>query len=637
MVLYRVTIQVPLGCGIAGFAGLTDRGLLRKMLDVQKHRGPDSTGTFFDAKVGLGIDRLSIIDLKTGDQPIHNEDETVWVTFNGEIYNYLELRSELEGLGHRFYTNSDTETVVHGYEQWHQDCPSHFRGMFAFVIWDANAQLLFGARDRFGKKPFYYAKRGDVFLFSSEMKGLLQYDALKQELNHEAMDYFFTYFYIPSPLTIFNGINKLPPAHSFTYKDGAVSVSRYWDMKFKPIPQTEDDVVEKLYALVSAATKLRLRSDVPLGSFLSGGIDSGIVTAIMKAILGSVTTVTVGFQEDDEHIRYGRIVADFLKTEHEEMVVEAESAEILPKLIWQFDEPFADPSFVPTYYVSELTRKKVKVALTGDGGDEMFMGYPFLKDPQIFGLYNAMPRWLRRAGLRLATRLPGGGEFKRMAGQALEKDYGDQDFVGRYLLRMVVFTPDSLKTLYSKEESGRQIAPTLDFLRNECDSCASKDPLDAVSYATVKGYLSEMILTKVDRMGSSVSLEPRSPLLDYELAEFAGTIPSELKYRGQTTKYVLKKMALKKNLLPKTVVQRRKVGFGPPVSQWMGGEWKALSAQAIEKASGSGLFDKAYLHSLLRDSQLNSSKLFGLVVFTLWYAQFVEHAGNGPMSLNKLL
>jgi asparagine synthase (glutamine-hydrolysing) len=626
-----------LGCGIAGFAGLSDKGLLRRMLDVQKHRGPDSTGTFLDAGVGLGIDRLSIIDLKTGDQPIHNEDETVWVTFNGEIYNYLELRSELEALGHRFYTNGDTETIVHAYEQWHQDCPSHFRGMFSFMIWDANEKLLFGARDRFGKKPFYYSKCGDAFVFSSEMKGLLQYEALKQDLDHEAMDYFFTYFYIPSPLTIFQAINKLPPAHSITYKDGVVSVSRYWDMQFLPRPQSEDEVIEKIYALISTATKLRLRSDVPLGTFLSGGIDSGIVTAITKAILGSVKTVTVGFQENDEHIRYGRVVADYLKTEHEELVVEAESAEILPKLVWHFDEPFADPSFVPTYYVSLLTRQKVKVALTGDGGDELFMGYPFLKDPRIFGLYSAMPTWLRRGGLRLARRLPGGSEFKRMAGQALEKNYGDQDFFGRYMLRMVVFTPESLRKFYSKEESARGITPTLTFLQKQREGCLSKDPLDVVDYATVKSYLSEMILTKVDRMSSAVSLEPRSPLLDHELAEYSATIPSELKYRGQTTKYVLKKMALNKNLLPKAVIERKKVGFGPPVSRWMGGEWKDLSAQVVEKASGLGLFEKGSLQKLLIDAQLNSSKIFGLVIFTLWYAQFVEHPGSAPLSLNRLL
>jgi asparagine synthase (glutamine-hydrolysing) len=284
-----------------------------------------------------------------------------------------------------------------------------------------------------------------------------------------------------------------------------------------------------------------------------------------------------------------------------------------------------------------MTRRKVKVALTGDGGDEMFMGYPFLKDPKIFPLYNLMPTWLRIAGLRLAIRLPGGGEFKRMAGHALEKNYGEQDFVGRYVLRMVVFTPDSLRKFYSKEESARGVTPTLSFLRNQCDSCLSRDPLDVADYATIKGYLSEMILTKVDRMSSAVSLEPRSPLLDHELAEYSGTIPSELKYRGHTTKYVLKRMALKKNLLPKAVVERKKVGFGLPVSQWMGGEWKDLAVQAVEKASGLGIFDKDNLQNLLRDSQLNSSKLFGLVVFTLWYAQFVEHPGIAPLPLNRLL
>jgi len=630
-----------LPCGIAGFVGLSDKQLLERMLEVERHRGPDSTGTFLDANVGMGTDRLSIIDLEKGDQPIHNEDGTVWITFNGEVYNYIELRSSLERSGHRFYTASDTETVVHAYEEWGASCLARMRGMFAFAIWDANKKLLFCARDRFGKKPFYYALVGKQLLFGSELKTILQYGEFKREVDRNAMDHFFTYFYIPSPLTIFKGAYKLPPGHFLTYDASGLKVQQYWDMRFAPEQIDEGAAVEEIYRIISEAVRIRLRSDVPLGSFLSGGIDSSVVTSIMTKVSSQpVKTVTIGFEEEDEHIRYGRMVAEYLKiADPKEHIVEASTAEILPRLIWHFDEPFADSSFIPTYYLSEVMRREVKVSLSGDGGDEMFMGYPFLKDQPIYGIYSSLPKPLRKMGLKTILRLSREGEMKTMARHALEKRYDEQDYFGRYVMRTVVFTPETLSKLYGEKSADAPSRhPTLEFVRSNIDRYSSGDPLDAVNYATVKGYLSEMILTKVDRMSMAASLEARSPLLDQELAEYVGRLPSSLKYRGNETKYILKKMALEKELVPREVVERKKAGFGPPMDRWLGGEWQELTGQVLDKAAKVGFFDAAYLRRLGADPRGNASKIFGLTVFTLWHSQYIENPErNGPVRLESLI
>jgi len=617
--------------------GLSDKELLRAMVEAQAHRGPDSSGFFLDASVGLGTDRLSIIDIEKGDQPIHNEDETLWITYNGEVYNYVELKAELEPRGHRFYTNGDTETVLHAYEEWGEEFLARLRGMFAFAIWDSKKKTLLLARDRFGKKPLYYTSTSNAFLFSSELKGILQFEGLKRELSREAMDFFFTYFYIPSPLTIFKGIHKLPPGHYLVKDEDGVRVRQYWDMRFNPSQQTEERVIDRLFDILTESVRIRLRSDVPLGSFLSGGIDSSIVTAIMRKNTDAVKTVTVGFEDEDEHIRYGRIVSNYLDTDHKEYVVDAGSMSILPELIWHFDEPFADSSFIPTYYVSKMMRREVKVALTGDGGDEMFMGYPFLKDQGIYRLYKSLPQGVRRAGLRLIVKLPRKTRARKMASHALEKNYGEQDFFGRYIMRMVVFAPQTLPFLYSDSALASGVHPTLGFLERAIDQYRNDDPLDAVNYATIKGYLSEMILTKVDRMGMAVSLEPRCPLLDHELAEYVGTLPSSMKYNGGTTKYVLKKLAIRKELLPRDVISRKKLGFGPPVDRWLGSDWHGFSEQVVEKAGRTGLFNEDFLSKLLRDRYVNSAKIFGLTVFTLWHAQYVENQATKPMNIRRLV
>ena len=625
-------------CGIGGFVGLSDRDLLKRMMDVQRHRGPDSTGYYVDSSVGLGIDRLSIIDLKKGDQPIHNEDGSVWIVFNGEIYNYVELRQKLEGEGHRFYTDSDTETIVHAYETWGFSCLDQLRGMFAFAIWDSKKKLLFAARDRLGKKPLFYSLVGKELFFSSEMKGILQCPQVPRGIDYDAMDHFFTYGYIPSPMTIFASVRKLPPGHYLVFDCSEVAVTRYWDPTFPGGGADESAAVEKLYQILTEAVRIRLRSDVPLGAFLSGGIDSSVVTSVMSKLSADpIRTVTIGFEEDDSHVVFSRLVANYLGTAHKEYLVKPDSAEVLPKLLWHFDEPFADASFIPTFYLSEAMRKEATVALSGDGGDEVFMGYSFLKDQPIYDLYRSVPKPMRRLGLKLLVSA-GRGESKKMAAHALEKDYGDQDFKGRYVLRMAVFTPRSLGRLYS-DEFARSHPPTdtLSYLESMMDSCGTNDPLEATAYATFKGYLSEMILTKVDRMSMAVSLEARAPLLDHVLVEYANSLPSGLKYHGDTTKYILKVMALKKNLVPKEVVFRKKVGFGPPVEAWLGKEWGDIADQALDKASRLPILRKSYLSGLLADKKLNASKIFAITIFTLWHSMYVERGGDGSAPLDKLI
>ena len=628
-----------MGCGICGFVGLSDKGLLRSMCEAIRHRGPDDTDFFLDENVGLGIDRLKIIDLVSGDQPIHNEDETIWVVFNGEIYNYIEMKTALEARGHRFYTQSDTECIVHAYEEWGDDCVNHFRGMFAFALWDSVRKRLYMARDRFGKKPLYYAIANGVFLFGSELKTILQYEEVPRNLDRDAIDFYFTFMYIPSPLSIFKEIRKLPPATYGVFEGGRLAVNRYWDYSLNPDSSlTEDALVDMLFESMRDAVRVRMRSDVPLGAFLSGGIDSSTVVALMSRLSDQpVKTVSIGFENETSELGFARTVADFLKTDHHEFTVTPDAFELLPNLVWHFDEPFADHSMIPTYYLSRVTRGEATVALSGDGGDELFMGYPYLLDPPSYSIYSKIPSFIRRPVLRFVTALPGDRQFKRMANHAYEKDYGAQPFDERYVMRVSMYDAGGLEKLYSRKggtthDSGGPYAYMLDLIRN----CKSKDPIDAVDYATIRAYLEEDILVKVDRMSMAVSLEVRCPLLDQELADLVARVPSRLKMNGRETKYIFKKMAVKKGLIPSEIALRKKQGFGAPIESWMQKEWKERVPQILDPVVTSGytgLFDGGAVKSLLDDPYLNSSKLFALVTFVLWYKMYVEEARvNAPPS-----
>jgi asparagine synthase (glutamine-hydrolysing) len=633
-----------MGCGICGFVGLSDKPLLKSMCEAIRHRGPDQTDYFIDNSVGLGIDRLKIIDLSTGDQPIHNEDGSIWVVFNGEIYNYQELRAELERLGHRFYTSSDTETLVHAYETWGPDCVNHLRGMFAFAIWDSNKKKLFLARDRFGKKPLYYAQADGVFLFASELKSILRYKGLSRALDYEAIDYFFTYMYVPSPLSIFKTVRKLLPGSYAIYENGELTMTKYWDFTPRPDKSLNEEVaMEMLYNSIREAVRMRMRSDVPLGAFLSGGIDSSTVVALMSRLSDQpVKTMSIGFDDGVSETGYARQVADFLKTDHHEYTVTPDAYKILPKLVWHFDEPFADHSMIPTYYLSQVTRKEVTVALSGDGGDEIFMGYQFLLDPASYSLYSKVPGLLRKPALKMMLSLPVDKQFKRMAKHAYEKDYGVQSSGDRYTMRVSLHDPVGLRSLYSQSHlKVHEPANTYSYLQNLVKGCPGGDDLDAIDYATIKSYLEEDILVKVDRMSMAVSLEVRCPLLDQELASLVERIPSHLKMNGRDTKYIFKKMVVRKGLIPREIAMRKKQGFGAPIEAWMKGEWKEMVSQVLDPLvtkNYTGLFDADHVRSLAAEPYLNSNKLFSLITFVLWHRMYVDgEKMNNPSSSAELL
>jgi asparagine synthase (glutamine-hydrolysing) len=609
------------------------------MCEAIRHRGPDDTDFFLDGNVGLGIDRLKIIDLVSGDQPIHNEDESVWVVFNGEIYNYKELKPELQARGHRFYTESDTECIVHAYEEWGDDCVSHFRGMFAFGLWDSIRKRLYVARDRFGKKPLYYAHLGNVFLFASELKSILQYKDLKRDIDYDAVDLFFTYMYVPSPHSIFREIRKLPPGCYAVFHGDELSITQYWD--YSPNPDSsltdEDAVVELLYKAIEDAVRVRMRSDVPLGAFLSGGIDSSTIVSFMSRLSDQpVKSVSIGFEGGTSETPHSRKVAEFLSTDHREYIVSPEAFKILPKLVWHFDEPFADHSMIPTYYLSQVTRREVTVALSGDGGDELFMGYPFLLDPRAYSLYSKIPPSLRRPALGTLLALPINSQAKRMAKHAYEKGYANQPYDERFTMRVTLHDSQGLRNLYSKEHLSRHgVGDAYGYYLKLMSGCtSSKDPLDIVDYATIRGYLEEDILVKVDRMSMAVSLEARCPLLDQGLASLVEKIPSSLKIKGRETKYIFKKMAVKKGLIPREIAMRKKQGFGAPIESWMQKEWKEVVPQMLDPivAKGyTGIFDREAVRSLMEDPYVNSSKLFALITFVLWYRIYVDEGRvDGP-------
>jgi asparagine synthase (glutamine-hydrolysing) len=612
------------------------------MCEAIRYRGPDDTGYFLDRNVGLGIDRLKIIDLNKGNQPIHNESGTVWTVFNGEIYNYGGLRLELEARGHRFYTDSDTETIVHSYEEWGDDCVNYFRGMFALAIWDGDRNRLYLARDRFGKKPLYYAMVGGVLLFGSELKSILQYDQVERKMDREALDYFLSFGYVPAPMTIFDGIFKLPAGHYAVLEEGKLLKQRYWDIAFAPDEAlTEDSVIDLLYNSLEDAVKVRLKSEVPLGAFLSGGIDSSTVVSMMSRLSpNTVKTVSIGFDEKNSELPYSRAVADDLGTDHHEFVVTPEAHEILPRLIWHFDEPFSDTSLIPTYYLSEVARREVTVSLSGDGGDELFMGYPFLADPASFGLYGKVPKPVRSAALRAIKSIPIDTQYKRMANHAYEKGYGDQLYDERYAMRMSMYDREGLSKLYSREALAEHSpVDTYSHIRNLASSSGSADEVSALDYATIHSYLEDDILVKVDRMSMAVSLEVRCPLLDQELATLVGRIPSNLKMRGKTTKYIMKKMVVRKGLLPASIANRRKQGFGAPVESWMQKEWREVVAQGLDPLLSGRIrtIDASEIRKLMSDPYLNSNKLFALIVFVIWHGIYMEQSTPIVGSVDKFV
>jgi asparagine synthase (glutamine-hydrolysing) len=627
-------------CGIAGKFNFDpqhpiDRDRLTAMTTVVAHRGPDSDGFHVGAGIGLGFRRLSIIDLSTGDQPLANEDGTIWVIFNGEIYNFTDLRSELEGFGHRFRTHTDTEVIVHAYEQWGDRAVDRFRGMFGFALWDEPRRRLLLVRDRLGIKPIYYSTTASGVTFGSEIKSLLEDPDVSRAWSPEALDAYLALQYVPCPRTMYSEIWKLPPGHQLVAENGRVAVRRYWDLTFTGDGDSgrEQAYLDELDALVSESVRLRLLADVPLGAFLSGGIDSSVVVAAMvEQSASGVLTTSVGFDEGGfNELEYARTVATHLGTEAFEKIVQPDIVDLLPKLAWHFDEPFADSSAVPTYYVSKAARERVTVALSGDGGDELWAGYARHRVEQWEATAR---RWLgpiggRVAGL-LASRVPlnvkGARSLRHLAlspadACARKHAYG-------------LFDGDSRDTMYARDFilTVRDSDPFAGF-RAAYDACPSRDPLDRALYVDVKTYLVDDILTKVDRMSMAVSLEARVPLLDHKLLEFGATVPTSLKLKNGQSKYLLRRLLEKR--VPKSIIDRPKHGFEAPIGEWLRGPLAPMvDALLLDgRFKGRGIFDDRSVSRLWTEHRDGTAdhrhRLWSLVMLELWFREFADDAGHG--------
>src|SRR5436305_3239170 len=556
-------------CGIAGIVNKdgapVDRELLTRMNEAIRHRGPDDDGFYFSDGVGLAMRRLSIIDLAHGQQPIHNQDQTAWIVFNGEIYNYRELRAQLESLGHKFYTDSDTEAIIHAYDQYGTDCPKYLRGMFAFAIWDKRTKSLFLARDRVGKKPLLYAQVNGQLVFGSEFSALLEHPAVSRDVDFEALHYYLAFICVPAPLTAYRAIRKLEPGHSLLWRNGEVKIERYWQLDFsRKIDISEAEAGERVVNLLRDAVKVRLMSEVPLGAFLSGGIDSSAVVALMaQESSEQIKTFSIGFDEKDfSELHHARRVAEHVGADHHEFVVRPDAMEILPTLVEHYGEPFADSSAIPSYYVSRETRRYVTVALNGDGGDECFAGYQRYAAMNIAQKYANLPAALRERVIAPVIGVLPGFEARQNPLRKAKRFVASASRppVERYLRWISAFDEDAKQNLYSDDFRNQTASfRTARFLEPWFAKANGAGIVDASLLTDTMTYLPNDLLVKMDIASMTVSLEARSPFLDHHLMEFAASLPEKLKLRRLTTKYLLKRVL--KKLVHEENLTRRKMGF----------------------------------------------------------------------------
>src|SRR5215471_15399267 len=539
-------------CGITGYVrrdgAPVDRELLGRMNEAIHHRGPDEDGFYLSDGVGLAMRRLAIIDLKSGQQPIHNADRTAWIVFNGEIYNYRELRKQLESLGHRFYTDSDTEAIVHAYDEYGTDCPRYLRGMFALAIWDRRDKSLFLARDRVGKKPLLYAQVNGQLVFGSEFMPLLQHPDVSRDVNYEAIHHYLSFICVPAPLTAYQQIRKLEPGHSLRWKNGEIELNRYWQIDFSnKISISEEDAGDRVVDLLREAVRVRLMSEVPLGAFLSGGIDSSAVVALMaQESSEKVKTFSIGFEEEDfSELHHARRIAEYVGSDHHEFIVRPDAMEILPTLVEHYGEPYADSSAIPSYYVSRETRKHVTVALNGDGGDECFAGYERYAAMNVAQRYvKLLPSAIRNGVVKkLADTLPQVQSRKNPLRKMQRfAAVASQAPVQRYFRWVTAFDDQTRQNLYSDKFRDEMAAfSTIGFLERWFATANGAGIVDAALLTDSMTYLPNDLLVKMDIASMAVSLEARSPFLDHHVMEYAASLPEKLKLRRLTTKHLLKR------------------------------------------------------------------------------------------------
>jgi len=622
-------------CGIAGAVSTTRESnitetLVRHMCDQIVHRGPDDEGIFVEDGAGLGMRRLSIIDLSGGHQPVFNEDRTAWVVFNGEIYNFPDLRRELESRGHRFYTKTDTEVIIHLYEEMGAECVQKLRGMFALAIYDKVKRKLILARDRLGKKPLHYASSGGKLYFASEIKSILAVAPELAEVNSQGLLEYLYFGYVPDPITAFTGIHKVPPGHLLEFSAGETRVRQYWDVPEYGAhpPKSEEDCLEELEHRLFEATRIRLISDVPLGAFLSGGTDSSTIVALMaRASSMPVKTFSIGFKKDDfNEAEHARVVARKFGTDHHEMILEPDVVQTVEHLTSSLEEPFGDSSMLPTYYVSQMARQHVTVALSGDGGDELFAGYERYAIHTDRQIYETVPAWARRFYReRVFPRLPKtmrGRKFSYNVSLPSRERYVDGlSFIPAFERDFPLLSDGFRDILRGSEDPGNA-------LRRAFAQAPAHDAMSEILYVDTKTYLVGDILTKVDRMSMLNSLEVRVPLLDHEFVEWAAGLPAEWKLRGKHKKYILRRLAERVGV-PREVLYRKKQGFSLPLVHWMRNELKEMLMVLLEpRTLERGYFDPAGVRRLMNDHLYGgrefSARLWRLLMFELWHRNFLE-------------
>ncbi|MCX5679749.1 MAG: asparagine synthase (glutamine-hydrolyzing) [Candidatus Omnitrophica bacterium] len=631
-------------CGIVGIYNFkrddpVDSGLIRKMCSVLNHRGPDDEGIFCKEPVGLGHRRLSIIDPKLGRQPMSNEDQTLWIVFNGEIYNFLSLRDDLINRGHIFKTRCDTEVIIHLYEEKGVSCLDDLNGMFAFAVWDEKKQSIFLARDRLGKKPLHYAFVNGSLIFASEIKAILQHPSVKKEIDYEALHDYLSLSYVPAPRTMFKGIKKLPAGHYLVCTQGEIESKGYWDLDFsKESNACERDVCEDIRFKLKKAVKSRLISDVPLGAFLSGGVDSSSVVSLMSGLQDEpVITNSIGFSvKSFDELKYARLIAKRYSTDHHEYVVRPETMEVIDKLTYYFDEPFGDSSSIPTYHVSRMARRNVTVALSGDGGDENFAGYNrYVYADRITRFQAIMPRFLKERGMFSPSGFSkkDGGWLGKIKNKLDEFCLPPFDL---YFKIISTYGEEEKHYLYGgKLKEAAKDYNTREKFRSIFDRCQSDDFVSKLQYLDIKTYLCDDILVKVDRASMANSLEVRAPFLDYSFMEFTAGIPSRYKLKWLTEKYVLKKAMSK--YLPAEILRRPKMGFTVPMEEWLKNDLRV--AVEIELFDKEGiireLFDPEYIRKIwgfvLKGRMIGSSKtdfsyrIWLLFIFSRWFKRYVKN------------
>jgi len=619
-------------CGISGYLSLAgeraDAGIVRRMTATLRHRGPDDEGFYVVGPVAFGHRRLRIIDLQTGRQPIANETGSVQVVLNGEIYNFRELRARLEEKGHRFRTQSDTEVIVHAWEEFGEDCVAHFNGMFAFALWDAERETLLLARDRLGEKPLYYAERDGWFVFGSEVRAVLEHPRVARELDRLGLARYLTHTYVPDPHSIFQGVDKLPPGHLLTVASGKTRIVRYWDLPFRTDERRgADESAAVLWDALCAAVRLRLVSDVPIGIFLSGGLDSSAIVAAAASVAPSrrFATFSMGFEEASyDEAPYARAVAERFCTDHHQTIFTADDAraEIL-RLGPRLDEPLGDPSFLPTFCLARHARESVTVVLGGDGGDELWCGYPTFLALGPTAWVNRLPRPLLDTMVRLAHALPS------------SPAYGSVDFLLKQFARGLGHSPDVQAQIlmggFTRPEQADLLAPSARSAGAEFNpyddiaeimAAAPRQPIDRLSYHHCKLYLAGRSLVKMDRATMAAGVEARAPFLDHTFAELACSVPARLKMKRWTTKYLLKRALAGR--LPEAILTRRKQGFGLPIGRWLRGPLRPLLEDTLhpDRLRRVGLFTPDAVGRLVREhvtgEQNHQRSLWTLLAFELW-------------------